>query len=395
MNRSSRKIAQLICLLLTCSFSQNYTEDSLAVRTILDNNGLSSLSVEEVSGKGVENRIDTLALETKGLTTLQKEIGTLTALQKLYLKENSLTDLPDEFGNLTELIYCDLQSNQLASLPSTIGNCAKLTYFYLQTNKLTALPDEIGTLQECIFLFLDNNELIELPEAIKNLRKIQKLKVSFNQLTALPAGIGDLTSLRGLYCESNKIQSIPSRIGNLTTLDILWIHRNELTQLPKEIGQCADLVSINLSYNKLSNLPDEITDLTPGASGLNIGYNKLDTTNLSNEVITWADTHDPDWKSTQEISGILFQMLPQNPAGISLHYSPIVFRLTFSLQKPADMTAALYDASGRLVQQLLDGFTPAGDHSFFLDREICGSGVCFLRCSSEGVLLTRRILIVE
>ncbi len=394
MNRIYHCVLIFTIFLITFTFSQSYKEDSLAVRAILDANGLSSLTVEEVSGINVENRIDSLALESKGLTTLPKEIGNLTALMKLYLKANQLTTLPNEIGTCTELIYIDLTNNNLSSIPSAIGDLKKLMFLYLQKNALSTVPDEIGDLPELLNLYLEDNNFTALPDNIKNLSKIQKLKLSRNSFTSLPSTIGDLVTLMGLYCEDNKLESIPAEIGNLTNLDILWLHRNNLTSLPGELGQCSDLVAIDVSHNKLADLPDGITSLTP-SQDLDLGYNKLDTSKIADNIIAWADQYDDEWKTTQDISEIIHLISGGAFSDFSLHYSPHSSTFQIQISNPVDITLDLFSLSGRLIQPLMNGYKPTGVYTIHLDRSDYTSGWYLIKTFCNEKIFTEKLLLAK
>ncbi len=351
MNKAYLTGAFLFLITITFCFSQSYKEDSIAVQAILDANGLSDFTVDSVSGTNLSGRIDSLGLNSKNLTTL-----------------------PDQIGNLTELLYLKLNDNNLTSIPTAIQNCTKIQFIYLHNNELTSLPDEIGNLPELVFLFLDHNQLTELPAGIKNLAKIEKLKLSYNMLTALPSEIGDLTTLRGLYCEENSIETIPPEIGNLTNMDLLWIHRNNLGSVPKELGQCSDLLILNLAYNNLTDLPAEITSLSPTTS-LDLGYNKLDTNKLADNIITWADTLDPDWKTTQDISAINFWITDNLPINFIISQNSLLFHLP----APANIQIRMFNSKGMLLHTLLQEHTYQGFHRIPLYTEHSSAGAHFLR----------------
>jgi len=149
---------------------QAYTCDSLAIRAILDSNGLSNKSVEDVS-QSSNGRIESLTLSNSvfsptfinPLTSLPAEIGKLTALTDLRLGNNKLTSLPPEIGNLTKLKGLSLGGNQLTSLPTEVGKLTTLTSLNLNSNQLTSLPTEIGNITALITLSLSNNQLTSLP----------------------------------------------------------------------------------------------------------------------------------------------------------------------------------------------------------------------------------------
>jgi len=74
-----------------------YTCDSLAVRAILDSNGIIELPVEAVVRRtGMDGRIGSLILGIPEFGSLPKEIGKLSALEILVIINNQLTSLPPE-----------------------------------------------------------------------------------------------------------------------------------------------------------------------------------------------------------------------------------------------------------------------------------------------------------
>ena len=73
--------------------------------------------------------------------------------------------------------------------------------------------------------------------------------------------------------------------------------------------------------------------------------------------------------------------------------------IAYSLAAPADMTLAAYDVSGRLVNTLVSGPTPAGGHRLRWDLSDARGqrvrpGVYFLRLEVPGRQLLRRVAIV-
>lgn len=75
-------------------------------------------------------RSSALNASNKNLTSIPKEIGSLTNLFYLNLSNNSLTELPEEIGLLTHLQYLYLYGNNLTSLPKEIDQ-----FVYLQNLK--------------------------------------------------------------------------------------------------------------------------------------------------------------------------------------------------------------------------------------------------------------------
>ena len=112
----------LICLVPLIAVSlraQNYADDTTAVRTILNSNGLFSLPVDSVVDSA-GGRIVTLRLSYRKLFTLPPEIGNLTGLTRLDISSNDIAYLPDETGNLALLKFLNIADNRLRTLPDAI-----------------------------------------------------------------------------------------------------------------------------------------------------------------------------------------------------------------------------------------------------------------------------------
>ena len=75
----------------------------------------------------VLKQVTTLDLFCKGLQSLPKEIGNLTALREVDLSINKLTTLPPEIGKLTALRKLELCQNKLETLPREIAQSSNCT----------------------------------------------------------------------------------------------------------------------------------------------------------------------------------------------------------------------------------------------------------------------------
>jgi len=194
--------------------------DSLAVRAILDSNGLDSVSVQSIFPTISSERIDSLYLHGLSLTILPEDIGKLAQLELLNLAYNRLTSLPAEIGQLTELIKLELLFNRVAKLPPEIGKLTSLEYLSLYGNKLTTLPPEIGDLENLTTLNLENNQLTFLPPEFGKLTNLTRLEMNSNGLTVLPVEITQLTNLTLLeiagnpFCVGDSIANWLDRYAN-------------------------------------------------------------------------------------------------------------------------------------------------------------------------------------
>jgi len=104
-----------------------YKCDTMAVRAILDSNGLFGESVlNYIKGTDSSGRVDSVTFNYTGLATFPPDIGKLTNIAYLSLTGNQFISLPPELGQLTKLKILILQENPLSNLPPEIGQLTNL-----------------------------------------------------------------------------------------------------------------------------------------------------------------------------------------------------------------------------------------------------------------------------
>ncbi len=260
----------IINLCIVFLFSQTFRDDSLAVRAILDSNNLYYIYVKEISGI-VDGRINSIGFPEKKTYVLTAEIGKLDKLETLGIHDNTLTSLPDEIGDLVSLRKLFAYNDKLSYIPNTIGNLSKLIDIDLRVNQITELPSTIG-----------------------NLKKLLRFDISANKLTELPPEIGSCDTLYSLRCTYNELTTFPDEICNLKNLWQIYASHNKLVKLPDSIGTISTLESLDFSYNKLTTLPESIVKLDL-KNGIGLGWNHLDSVNLSPAVLAWLGNVYPQW----------------------------------------------------------------------------------------------------
>ena len=266
------------------------------------------------------------------------------------------------------LKYLDFSYNSLTSIPTEIVNLTNLTSLNFSSNQLTSIPSEIGLLLNLKNLFLDRNNLIDIPANIGNLNNLTGLSLFSNNLTAIPPEIGNIDSLQYLYLDSNNISNLPSEIGNLT-----------------------NILKLGLRANQLTSLPDSIVNITPINNGLDLGYNQLDTNNLSPAVIIWADKYDPDWRETQHVAIIYNPNIIPNKLSLTIKNSSIKFYLPTS----GNIKLLIYNIKGKLLSSLVDSYKKAGYYKLKWDSKRYGSGVYFLKLSTNGSTFLNKFTIIK
>ncbi|HEX2956791.1 MAG TPA: hypothetical protein VHO70_08160, partial [Chitinispirillaceae bacterium] len=195
--------------------------DSIAVQGILDENGLRDIPVNSVITRNpVNGRIIELNLSNRKISTISKDIGSLSQLRVLNLRNNSLTSLPEQIGYLQVLAE-----------------------IFLDTNNLFELPNELGYLDSLKILSISHNNLYRIADQIHYLH-ITKLDVSYNQLINFPDQSTTFPDLCNLNIDSNKISTIPKAFLK-REFQLLSVKYNRLCSLPKSLSDWLDSYDTN------------------------------------------------------------------------------------------------------------------------------------------------------
>jgi hypothetical protein len=131
--------------------------DSLAVRALLDANGLYSKQV----GGGASGGVAVFDSITR-------------RIKELYIQEGGITQITADIGQLTELTLLNCYGDRkqayplLISVSQSISKCTKLTQLLLNQNNLATLPVQITALKNLTNLSLGDNYLCNQPDTIKN-----------------------------------------------------------------------------------------------------------------------------------------------------------------------------------------------------------------------------------
>jgi hypothetical protein len=239
-----------ITLFIQGAWAQTYIADTLAIRILLDANGLTTLGVSEVVKTDSANRVVSLNLSGRKLLKVTPEIGAVSELRTLVLSNNLLDSLPATVWSLSHLFTLDLSDNGFKTLDARVGQ-----------------------LDSLLFLGLRGNELVRLPVELFGLQDLETLLIANNALDTLSENVVDLLFLKYFDLSGNALRSIPYTLAAMDQLD-----------------------SLDLSANVLTDLPDLITELKSTAK-VRLGGNRL--CNLSGLLEEWATEKDPQYKSTQ------------------------------------------------------------------------------------------------
>jgi len=342
----------ILSLLSTNALSQTYTEDSIAVKAILDSNELYDITVEEVTDTS-DGRIVVLDLTSKGVNTIPLEIGKLGNMKDLELGFNNLTTLPKEIWNLTNLVELDLNDNNINNIPYEIG-------------------------------YLVNLKILDL---------------DYNNINTIPAEICDIINLESLDISDNIITSIPSNIGNLINLANLDISYNNLDSLPEEICMLNNLDQLNLRHNNLTDLPDSIVNLVlydPEVQvRLNVDYNKL--CSLSVDVKKWVDTYSDnrDWEETQECDISIISKYKNKNNDYKILFNPGNCSIKLDIFKSGYVKFEVLDLKGRSIETLIDFYKQEGKYNISLNNYKYSSGIYYFKLTINNKTFIKKAVVIR
>jgi hypothetical protein len=196
--------------------------DSLAVRSLLDSNHLFNVDVHSVVEKDLSSsRVVTLSLAGRNISTLTKNIGSLSKLKKLDVCNNIISKLPYEIGYLGSLAVLMADSNELLRLPAELSFCDSLKILSLRNNNLFEFSNDF-IISRVTWLDLRNNRLQTIPEQICAMKNLRILKLDNNELTDLPQSIVTVDLLE-FSCRYNRLCSVSEMVKTwMTRFDSSW-----------------------------------------------------------------------------------------------------------------------------------------------------------------------------
>ena len=318
--------------------SQDLVQDTLAVRILLDQNGLTATPVSQVAEIDAKlSRVSALRLAGMKITALPSQIGSLSALKYLVLSENLLDSLPAAIWNLASLVELDLGGNRIA-----------------------ALDPRVSQLQSLLLLGLRGNGLASLPAPLFALPQLETLILSGNALDTLPEAVAELAFLRYLDASGNVLRTVPFTIAAMDRLDTL-----------------------DLSSNSMTSLPDLIRQL-PAATRVRLGANQL--CDLGPELQAWATAKDPDWKAGQTC-GAPVRPRANRAAGPGMRAFADAGRVRLDwvgTAAAAGMEVVLRDAKGRAI---VNAAVAAGATGFSFERAALPAGFMWAELRGGGRVL--------
>ena len=398
----NNKIHLLYILLLILSyntFSQDYVSDTLAVRAILDSNGLYDITVDSVTDSA-GGRISKLILWRFHISALPPEIGQLEMLSELDCGNHSLTYVTPEIGQLVNLeilkLYIPLnktkyENTKLPTLPPEIGNCIKIKILVLCNNGLETLPGQIVNLKptdECSFeencldsTIMPDSVIAWLDTYNPDWAKYQHVQPYIKSATAsdnqnIVAGIDNDDYI--LISFSHVMKPTPDITSeNIDTLLPLSNGHSWLDGLGSlgtvQWDQICKKVAIEMS-TFVSSPTIEVGDT--------VRY-----TSIGKPIII-DGSFGPISIESENIKNKLNNLI------IATHKGNNVISIHYSVTIPGKVTFDLYNLLGKCIYRFSED-KPAGKHSIKVNTTAISSGSYLCRIKADGISACKKVMIVR
>jgi Leucine-rich repeat (LRR) protein len=195
-------------------------------------------AIRKLLGKKLDEpeKVKSLSLPGKDLSSLPDEIFLFTKLEKLTLTHNKLYRLPEALGQLTELRELHVRGNGLQELPDSIGQLTKLRVLDLEANCIWRLPDSLAQCAELRTVNLTNNPysyvrasfggwskvklMWDFPEVLTYLPRLETVTFSGTFVRELPSRRFDSPHLKKVSVENSLVQHVDPQLHDQITVDL-------------------------------------------------------------------------------------------------------------------------------------------------------------------------------
>ncbi|CAM3875221.1 hypothetical protein G4177_32420 [Corallococcus sp. ZKHCc1 1396] len=174
------------------------------------------------------DKVKSVSLEDKGLTSLPEELFQFRRLEKLNLRRNDLRTLPEALGQLTELRELDLRGNGLRTLPESIGALKKLRVLDLESNCIWRLPDSLAECVELRTVNLVNNPYAYVRRVFGGWSQVQLMWDFPEVLTRLP-------KLEVVTFHGTPLRTLPRRRFDSTALKSVTVRKSLVTEVDPDL----------------------------------------------------------------------------------------------------------------------------------------------------------------
>lgn len=184
---------------------------------------------------------------TNGISSIPKEIGNLTKIEKLFIANGYISEIPEEIALLEnctdiEIYNCPL----MTSYPMAINRMPELELINMASNPQLSAEEAYNGLND----FATNSPSRE---------KLQLLYFNSNSLEEVPASFSNVIKLGLLDLTNNKIKKIHPLTNNVAPVQVFF-DNNEIEEIPVDANgvycKIDDIETFSFSGNKLKQLPN-------------------------------------------------------------------------------------------------------------------------------------------
>lgn len=184
-------------------------------------------------------RLDSLELNNRNLSTIPKVINKLTGLLVLYLNQNQIRKI-ENLDKLVKLRLLSLKKNQIPKIEGLTYQ-TELMHLFLSTNQIREIKGlEKLTLKK---LSLKNNQIRKI-ERLNNQTKLEHLNLSANQIQKME-GLEKQTKVTWLDLSKNQIEALEGFEG-LENLLILDMRKNHISAVAPGLCKLKKLQILHL-----------------------------------------------------------------------------------------------------------------------------------------------------
>lgn len=167
------------------------------------------------------------------------------------------------FKYATQTIKYGNVSNRISGISDKISNCKALSMLSIANGLISDLPESLSQLPNLTDLEIYNSPVIDIPEAVLNLPNLVLFNFSANlnvQQDKLQTSLKALfdgpskDKIQILYLNFLNLQEMPANMANLTKLGLLDLGTNKLRELPM-LGDQVALVQCFVDNNLLESVP--------------------------------------------------------------------------------------------------------------------------------------------
>ncbi|GFS32191.1 hypothetical protein NPIL_396471 [Nephila pilipes] len=232
-----KRLPHLISLSLAGNFIMKIPDYSMEENTQLKGLILAENRISTIERNAFPRTLDSLALSSNHLTTLNGTLSDLDKLEWFFAGNNRLSSVKGELKGLTNLRHLSLEENSISDIDDSFDDLLNLRHINLAYNNLENV-DGLYPLKKLKHLNLSYNNIIEIDDDIfRNVNGIEVLDLSGNYLKDVCKSLKPLKELEKLILSNTNLKVIDyDCFKGMRNLQVLDLSQNELTNIDAVTG---------------------------------------------------------------------------------------------------------------------------------------------------------------